>query len=67
MKLLQLTLRDFFWLVLVAALALGSWVRERGLQAEVHTLRNRVDDLTFKLWFREFATTISRANSRQPG
>ena len=37
MKLPQLTLRELFWLVLVAALACGWWVQYRDTQRQLQT------------------------------
>ena len=43
MKLPQLSLRDLFWLVLVAACLSGWWVERSRLRAEIDSLRKTPD------------------------
>jgi hypothetical protein len=62
MKLPQLSLRDLFWLVLVAAMGLGWWLRDGKLKAEIEQLSDQLKSNEWRQRAVKLADYIRSAN-----
>ena len=54
MKLPQLSLRELFLLVVIAAMGCGWWVRERQLRSEADEWKKQAQTYGYKIWLRNF-------------